>query len=312
MTSNPKKVLETGVRLFGLDPNSLLSHHDSEHSIIASYTMGDISVFLRMTRVTHRSTEIIRGELDWIEFLSGKGLSVSRPIRSFRGQLVEEIMLDEDTYTAVCFEAAHGRRISVADYCFKLFRLMGAYMGRMHNATKYYEQPFAQFKRPDWSAEADIITNIELPESERPIVERYADLRRHIAMLSKSRDSYGLIHADFHHGNFCIDGDTIYLYDFDACRYSWFVDDIAIAVFFATALDPMDDAREKVLNSFLEGYSLENDLDKDWMDEIANFIALRESGRYIKLYLASGGRFERLHHWGKAYMKNRKERILRL
>ncbi|MCQ6564091.1 phosphotransferase enzyme family protein [Paenibacillus mendelii] len=309
---NQNKLLETVVRLFGLNPDDLLSHHDSEHSIIASYRIGDISVFLRMTRATHRSTDIIRGEIDWIEFLSDKDLCVSRPVRSVEGQLVEEIMTDEDIYTAVCFEAARGQRISEADYNAKLFRLMGSFMGKMHNATKYYEQPSIQSKRSDWSAEVDQIANFELSESERQIVERYSDLRGHIAMLPKSRESYGLIHADFHHGNFCMNGDTIYLYDFDACRYSWFVDDIAIAVFFATALDPMDGAREKFLNSFLEGYSLENDLEKSWLDEIPNFIALREIGRYIKLYRACGGRFEQLHQWGRSYMQNRKERILRL
>ncbi|MGM0885182.1 MAG: phosphotransferase enzyme family protein [Bacillota bacterium] len=307
-----QKLLETGVRMFGLDPNNLLSHHDSEHSIIASYKTGDSSVFLRITRDTHRSIDIIRGEIDWIEFLSGKGLSVSRPVRSVGGQLVEQITANDDTYTTVCFEAAPGRRISEADYNIKLFRLMGIFMGKIHNATKNYKQTSSRFKRADWSAEADLIANIELPESERLIIERYAELRGHIATLSKSRNSYGLIHADFHHGNFCMDGDTIHLYDFDACRYSWFADDIAIAVFFATALDHVDGAREKFLGSFLEGYSLENDLEKGLLDEIPNFIALREIGRYIKLYRASGGRFERLHQWGRSYMQNRKERILRL
>ncbi|MEC0239918.1 phosphotransferase [Paenibacillus dokdonensis] len=309
---NQNKLLETAVRVFGLNPDNLLSHHDSEHSIIASYKIGDISVFLRMTRDSHRSADIISGEMDWIEFLSDRDLCVSRPVHSVQGHLVEEIMTDEDTYTAVCFEAARGRRISEADYNAKLFRLMGSFMGKMHNATKCYEQPSIQFKRSDWSAEVDLIANLELPESERPIVERYSDLRRHIAKLSKSRESYGLIHADFHHGNFCMNGNTICLYDFDACRYSWFVDDIAIAVFFATALDPMDGAREKFLNSFLEGYNLENDLEKSWLNEIPNFIALREIGRYIKLYNVCGGRFEQLHQWGRSYMQNRKERILGL
>lgn len=93
--------------------------------------MGDISVFLRITRVSHRSTDIIRGEIEWIEFLSDKDLSVSRPVRSDEGQLVEEIiMTDEDKYTVVCFEAARGLRISEADYNAKLFRLMGAFMGK--------------------------------------------------------------------------------------------------------------------------------------------------------------------------------------
>ncbi|MBB3112709.1 Ser/Thr protein kinase RdoA (MazF antagonist) [Paenibacillus phyllosphaerae] len=311
MSFNHEELLQTGMRMYGLDPGDLLRHHDSEHSIIASYKKGDSGVFLRLTRAAHRSTDFILGEIDWIEFLSSKGLRVSRPVRSAQGQLVEEIRVDEEKYTAVCFEAARGRRITEVDYNVRLFRHMGAYMGKMHKATKYYEQTSINFKRADWSAEVDLIANIELPESERSIVDRYTDLRGYISTLSKSWDNYGLIHADFHHGNFCMEGDSICLYDFDACRYSWFADDIAIAVFFATALDPKDVERKKFIDGFLEGYSLEHVLEKSWLDEIPNFIALREIGRYIKLYHASDGRFEQLHPWGRAFMQNRKERILR-
>lgn len=58
--------------------------------------------------------------------------------------------------------------------------------------------------------------------------------------------------------------------------------------------------------SFLEEYSLENNFEKGWLDEIPNFIVLREIGRYIKLYRASGGRFERLHQSGRFFMQNHK------
>lgn len=252
---------------------------------------------------------MIRGEVEWVEFLAGSGLSVSRPIRSLGGQLVEQILMAEDTYTVICFESAVGKHIMESDYSDTLFRLMGTFMGRMHQVTKYY-LPSTVIKRSDWSKEADLIANIKLPESENSILQRYAEVQGHIKTLSKSRDSYGLIHADFHHGNLCLERDALCLYDFDACRYSWFVDDIAIAVFFATVLNPKDDARAKFLNSFLEGYSMENNLEEGWLNEISYFISLREIGRYIKLYHASDGRFERLHQWGRSFMHNRKERIL--
>ena len=38
---------------------------------------------------------------------------------------------------------------------------------------------------------------------------------------------------------------------------------------------------------------------------------LREIGRYIKLFHACGGKIEKLHPWGRDFMKNRKESIIR-
>jgi Ser/Thr protein kinase RdoA (MazF antagonist) len=286
--------------------------HFSEHSLVGSYELGGGRVFLRITNSSHKQFEKVLGEVQWAYFLGNKGLSVSRPLPSAEGNLAERIIVDDCSFTAVCYEEAKGRPAGESDYNDALFKRIGIFMGKMHDITKQYIHPDPVTRRPDWSVEADKILSIDLPKSESDILERYTALRGYIFELPKSEDSYGLIHADFHYGNFYINGDSICLYDFDASRYSWFVDDIAIALFFATPIADLGlhSYMDRFLPSLMEGYRTENTLEENWLREIPYFVKLREMGRYIKLFHACGGEFEKLHPWGQAFMKDRKDRII--
>jgi aminoglycoside phosphotransferase (APT) family kinase protein len=153
------------------------------------------------------------------------------PLWSTTTRLAERIRADDGAeYTAVCFVEAKGHPVTEQDRGERLLKRMGQFMGRLHAGTKGYNHENPVTKRPDWSAESDIVAGIELSASEADIMRRYAALREYIAALPKSADAYGLIHADFHYGNFFLDGEDMWLYDFDACRYSWFADDIARAL----------------------------------------------------------------------------------
>ncbi|EGG34281.1 phosphotransferase [Paenibacillus sp. HGF5] len=55
-----------------------------------------------------------------------------------------------------------------------------------------------------------------------------------LTSLPKSKDTYGLTHTDFHQSNFYLHNGDIYLFDFDDCGYTYFVNDIANGWFNAT------------------------------------------------------------------------------
>src|SRR6185503_18451404 len=99
--------------------------------------------------------------------------------------------------------------------------------------------------------------------------------------------SYGLIHQDAHQNNFFIDSDeTITLFDFDDCVYSWFSNDLAIVLFYISM-----DAEElgfpsaaaftqEFMPHFLRGYRRAYTLDLRWLKEIPVFLKLRELELY--------------------------------
>ncbi|WP_438496894.1 hypothetical protein [Paenibacillus sp. IHBB 3054] len=67
---------------------------------------------LRITPGSNRSKNLILGELDWILFLTNEGVSVSTPLLSRNGELVEVIEQSDGSYSCVCFEKARGRTIA--------------------------------------------------------------------------------------------------------------------------------------------------------------------------------------------------------
>ena len=57
--------------------------------------------------------------------------------------------------------------------------------------------------------------------------------------------------------------------DFFACAYSWFVNDMAIVLFYAAMWEKdRSSFTDEFVRHFLEGYRRENDLDESWLREI--------------------------------------------
>jgi len=107
-----------------------------------------------------------------------------------------------------------------------------------------------------------------------------------------------------------VDGQgVITLFDFDDCNYSWFINDIAIVLFYI-AMGKEDQAAftREFMTHFLHGYREENQLDKSWLKEIPAFLKLREIDLYAVIHRSFD--VENIDHpWVAMYMENRKQRI---
>ncbi len=150
-----------------------------------------------------------------------------------------------------------------------------------------------------------------LPPSEDLVYDKFRELYGYLTALPKNIDSYGLIHQDAHGGNFFVDASgKITLFDFDDCAYSWYMNDIAIVLFYA-ALGQQDPSAftASFMQQFLGGYIRENEVDTAWLEEIPYFLKLRE----IDLYAIIHRSFDVDNiedRWVASYMNGRKERIL--
>jgi Ser/Thr protein kinase RdoA (MazF antagonist) len=132
----------------------------------------------------------------------------------------------------------------------------------------------------------------------------------YLERLPQAHTDYGLIHQDAHFGNLFLDGEgRITLFDFDDCCYSWYVNDIAIVLFYAVLDQPDQQVfTQDFLFHFLQGYRREVDISASWLKEIPHFLKLRE----IDLYAAIHRSFDLDNidnPWVAGYMNGRKERI---
>lgn len=275
---------------YGIDSKELI-YIGGFQNFVYEYQLGGMSFILRFTPSTHRSVNTVKAELEWILYLARNGVSVSIPIYSINGEMTEVIEAQGMYFTAVSFKKAQGRKIDYPE-CLRdnaLYEKLGQVTGRIHALSMLYQPSNDSVRRHDWSRNY-YLENIDfLPASHTRVRDSYYSLMDKINQLPKDEASYGLIHGDIGVGNFLVNEQGILtLFDFDEAQYSWFVEDIAIQLYYLVYVYGGEDGREsreeqaaRFMKYFMRGYRLENTLDDYWLSQIPLFLQLRELIVYI-------------------------------
>jgi Ser/Thr protein kinase RdoA (MazF antagonist) len=285
-------------------------------NFIYEYRKQEKSYILRLTHSSHRSENLIKGELDFILYLSENGVSASKPIYSQYSRLTEKIDACEYSFIAASFEKAIGEKIDYPE-CLnndELFVKCGQITGRIHALSKKYKPSVEEIQRHDWTQNY-YLQNMKrfIPEDQYKVYESCKRLMGKIKNLNKSTDSYGLIHGDINVGNFFMNDEGITVFDFDECQYSWFVEDIAIQLFYIVYvfLDDSRDERQaqayRFMKNFMKGYCQENFIDEYWLEQIPLFMQLREIIVHIGIYRSFD--LDNLNQWMQGYFMQSRSRI---
>jgi amicoumacin kinase len=257
------------------------------------YRVGEHRI-LRLTHSSHRTANLVRGDMDWIRHLSDHGVSVCRPVLSRRGDLVEVIPTGDTYFVAALFPRARGAladRSDPAVWNEHLFRRWGQVTGRMHAATRSYQPSDPAIRLQTWEEE-DLFVNADRYLRPDDHLGR-ATLQDRLAWLqSLPRDpgSFGLIHTDIHQWNFFVHESEITVFDFDDCTYSWFVEDLAMPLYYTLLGIPRENQEEReaftrrFFHSCMEGYRKEYHLDDFWLSQIPGFLRPRDLVLYIFCY----------------------------
>lgn len=303
-------ILEESCKRYGLSADDLDALNGFE-SFIYKCRHQDRDRILRLSHTRRRSENLIAGELDWLRHLASHDLTVCDAVPSEKGNLLESIPSQgTDHFLATLFNAAPGQPATGDLWNPPLFEDMGRILGRMHALAQDYQPSNASWRRPTWKEE---IT--ELPEryiGDQPrIIDQFHQTVSATESLPTSRESYGLVHLDFHRSNFHVDEGTIHLFDFDDCQYSWFADDLAMALFYAVA--PNCTSEEDLSNAatffhhLLQGYRSEHALADDWLEHLPLFLKRREIDLYIVIHRSLDT--DKLEGWPARYMEGRASRI---
>jgi len=265
---------------------------------------------LRIAHSFHRSPDQIRGELDWINYLKSGGASVARPLISLNDKWLEEI--DDGTgeyFLANAFEKAAGHHHR-GDWSQALLFEYGRQIGLMHKLTTAYKPENLAWKRPDWDDPIHLEVERFIPPQDHKIKQVFHDLVKRTQNLPKDNSCFGLIHQDAHRGNFFVDdNDKITFFDFDDSSYSWFVEDIAMVLFYSV-MQQEDPAgfTDNFLSGFLPGYFSEYGLAPIWFQEIPLFLKRREIDLYAVIHRSFD--VDNLNDpWCIWYLDGRKERL---
>ena len=302
-------ILQEAMRRYGITNNQIHSL-DAFESFIYEFERDSHAYILRIGHSFRRSESLILGEVDWINYLAEGGVSVAKAIPSESGKLVEVI---EDqwggTFLVTAFVKAQGQAPWDL-WTPKLYESYGEMIGRIHTLSKNYQPNQVAWKRPDWNHDLFEFVERYLPESESIAKKKYKDICNHVNTLVKDRESYGLTHQDAHGNNLFVDEmGQITLFDFDECAYNWFINDIAVVLFYIVQdAEDWPAFTQEFMSHFLRGYVQACKLDFSWLKEIPNFLKIRE----IELYAVMQRDFDVNNiddEWCARFMHNRKSRI---
>ena len=286
--------LENAAQRYGVSRSPLTPLSGGHVSHVYGFSKDGKDYVLRITPPNEEiDLQAMRAILAWMRFLAEHGASVSEPIFSQNGALIERVPQDDEEYIVVAFEKAPG--ILGEDLLFEQwtsarFERLGQTVGKLHALAKTYVPSEAALKRPNWDKIGNCFHPVEqLPASEAIVAQKMRDIVAYVQALPKDCESYGMIHADLHGGNFFVDvaTDTITVFDFDDCAYGWHAMDIAMGLFDALVLYPGADKvafARRFLRHYLVGYLSENTLTRFWINQLPHFLKLLEIGIYTQVH----------------------------
>ncbi|MBS4220521.1 phosphotransferase [Bacillus sp. FJAT-49711] len=313
-----KEILSTGANRFGI-PFTELSHLGNWQNFIYEYKKANQKYILRFTPSSHRSVNAVIGEMDWLLYLAQNDVSVSRPIQSKSGNYVEVINTANVVFIVSSFIKAEGSKIGYPE-CLNdtnLYYKLGQIMGKVHSLSKVYKPKDELTRRHDWHQNY-YLKNVDnfIPSDQILVLEASRNVINKIQNnIPKDENSYGLIHGDIGVGNFLVnDEGKITLFDFDEAQYSWFIEDIAIPLYYFVYVYGGEDGKARresqarlFMEHFLKGYKEQSYFDEKWLKQIPIFLLLREIIVYAGCYRSWD--FSTLHQWNIDWLKESRIRI---
>jgi Ser/Thr protein kinase RdoA (MazF antagonist) len=271
------------VRIYAVDRTSIIPLASSDE--LFRCRLGDRSCVLRLSR--YKSFAEQKAEAEWVNYLSDNGVAVARVIPSAKGNLAETIGAGAAERTAVLFEEVPGHHPTTEEWETGLWERCGRLIGRMHALAKSYNRESAMAVR-DWVEQEEYDWHTHIPTEQTRVREKCNELYTAIERLPTTGDAYGITHSDVFQDNLKIHKGTLTLLDFQDCERHFFVNDLAVLIYFALEMPHRFKSYESyasaVAASLLRGYRQENELDPIWIERIPLFLKLREILSYTICY----------------------------
>ncbi len=277
-------ILQEILALYGVSREKVQLLGETE-SYVYEFERSHQSFILRVGHSLRRTESLILGEIDWINHLADGGVSVPQAVLSDQGNYVE--VIDDGhggQFLGTVFYKAPGRPAR-EQWTPERFASFGELLGRMHSLAQGYQPAQPGWKRPAWDDDLMNYPARYLPASEDSILGKYQLMSDHLRMLPTDNECYGLVHFDAHGGNCLVDEDgNMSIIDFDDCTYSWYANDLAIALGYLALDIPDASEQTRALAQVLDGYLRVHPLDRKWLEEFPIFLKMGEIFGYAVVH----------------------------
>ena len=225
------EILQEAAHRYALTPDHFTPLMVDEGTHVYAFDYREQSCILKWMPSWEQTTEEIEASVDWVNYLAEHDMPVARAIPSAGNVLVEVIPVVNGYVSVVAYERALGHRPEGSVFDAALFRRWGAVMGKMHRLAGHYQSVRPSVHIPSWDV-SEQLGRAQIPAEQVEVQEKWDTLMQHLHTLPRDGDAYGLIHGDLQANNIVVADDRLTVIDFGACEESWFVRDIAIALYF--------------------------------------------------------------------------------
>ena len=220
--------LQTNYDLPPLPEISLLRSYTND---VYRVTSSEGKYVLKIYGASWRSEDEIKYEVELLNHLDKEGLSVAKPIRGTKNEIVKRITTGLGDQFAVLYEYAAGEKPEVP-FSNQLYFLFGEAIGRMHELSKTFTSGCVR-KKIDLEYLIDQPLQVILPLFERRSQETTYlrilgdKIKSQINELSKRGLDWGPIHGDATLDNLhVVENKKVILYDFDSGGPGWRASDL--------------------------------------------------------------------------------------
>ena len=238
-------------------------------------------IVFRVHRPGYHSVVEIASEMAWLTALNHEQVvDTLTPVLQSNGDLIARIDDDGTLRHVVAFKFLEGEEPDETGGLVDWFAKLGAINARLHSHARHWERPRG-FARKTWNFHTMIGSSplwgdwreaLGLTPEGRRVLEDAADLlHRQLDDYGEGADRFGLIHADMRLANLIVDGERLWVIDFDDCGFSWYLYDFAAAISFIEH-EPFI---PELLDAWIAGYRTIAPLSDDDAEMIPVFIMLR-------------------------------------
>lgn len=263
---------------YGVDIEEAEFHFSTQNY---AFIFPDKPYMIRVSMTPKKSRQEILSELMWVDDLKAFKQTICEPSTSLNGKILEEVLIDGVTYRASMFRTARGTVRSGEDRDPMYFICVGDLLGAVHEASEDQVRLGIKYRRKDGK---DTMRDLIAHAKDRVPAEVYAsmcEIEKKVNGIERTEENFGLCHGDFHSNNFFVESNNVWLFDFDSCRYSYYMFDIASFILdcLMNGYKAQKDARaclyEDILPYFRIGYELHRKVDDGFYKDLELFLSYR-------------------------------------
>ncbi|MDH3549198.1 MAG: aminotransferase class III-fold pyridoxal phosphate-dependent enzyme [Gammaproteobacteria bacterium] len=275
------EIATTALQNWGIHDAELEIVKHRENTVFRATTPGGRCYALRVHQVGLHDDRAIRSELAWMQALHDDGFLVPAVVPAEHGDLVVTVCVGDETRRCSLLEWIEGSLFNdlgrvengMQEEMCDRYRQLGALAARLHIQAMNWQPP-PDFERHAWDEDGLLGDEPRMgrfwdhpdltPQQRREFLKARIVLQGFLNKLGKTRDNYGLVHADFLPDNIIVNAAGLTLIDFDDSGFGWHLYEMATGLFPQIKQPFFDD----LVAAYLEGYRSE----REFSDEEATFI----------------------------------------